>query len=164
MLFLHARWLLCGLPLWALPTFLGWRWAVCPPARIHEGAVGTGPLSFFCPFLSGSHHVAHAGSGSGDLRREGTPVFWQSAGLGAPGRNADQDSRARGQGSGLEKGWKKVPVPKDVKLTRPRGKVILIYLCKNMADLADPGWDSSGLRQTCRRGDRSCRPPVPRGT
>lgn len=26
---------------------LGWRRAVCPPTRIHEGAVGSGPLSFF---------------------------------------------------------------------------------------------------------------------
>lgn len=137
------------------------RWAVCSPALVDRRELWPFVV-LLCPLLLGSHHVAHVGSGSGALRWEGTLVFWQSAVWGL--QEEMQDSRAWGQGSGLEKGWKNVPVPKDVKLTRPRGKLTLVYLSNNMADLAEPGRDSSRLRQTCQRGDRSCRPPAPRGT
>lgn len=145
---------------------LGRRWAVYPPAFVHMRELRAQALCL----SSLSFPVWKPLCGPSRLRLM-RPKVGRNPGIlaecwsgGAPERNADQDSRARGQGSGLEKGWKKVPVPKDVKLTRPRGKLTLIYLSNNMADLAEPGRDSSRLRQTCQRGDRSCRPPVPRGT
>lgn len=64
-------------------------------------------------------------------------------GVGAVGRSRSQDSRTQGQVSWHGQG-RNVPVPKDGKLTRPRGKLILVYVSNDMAGLVRPGRDGAG--------------------
>lgn len=55
-------------------------------------------------------------------------VWWRT---GAAGRSPNQDLRAQGQGTWPR--WRRnVPDPKDTKLTRPRGKLTLVYVSDNM--------------------------------
>lgn len=58
-----------------------------------------------------------------------------------------------------------VSVPKDFTLTRLGSELPLVYESNDMLGMpAELGRNTGRLKQRCRKGDRSCLPPAPRGT